>query len=655
MVTMASASSDSNSTSTLYSTGTSATSGTYFINDQDDMDAFVSYVNAGRNTAGVTFEISGTGNTYSVTSVIAAPTTVSSYSTNSPYISSGTGFRGIFDGGNNTISVTLSTFASGTGLFGYMAPGGKVQNLNVSGSVTVSGSHDAVGGVVGYNSGIIDNVTSTVAVTASSAYNVGGIAGFNDNYYMAGAVGTIRNSRNNGTVSGSSKVGGIAGENAGLITSCYNTAAISDPNSGKNGVGGIAGRNGNNNTAVETGVIQDCYNTANITCSNGKWVGGITGFLNSKSSCVNCYNTGSMYAVSYTDPISGNTEGTNTNCYYLSGITGVQGYDGSTVLSASELNGTATVGTTGQYIVAILNGTNSYWQQTAGSNPTLAGNDDRTATAATGVTGTTPTLETDGIILGGSSAQYTDLASAITEAESQDKTIYVAGTIDLPSGTYDGAYTVGSTAKKVLIKRSVTFTDILFTVNSGATVTLSNMTIDGNSGNGVVGSNLIRTYEGALAMTDTVTLQNSTINSNGGAIHVQGGTVESAATISNCSARNGGGAYVSGGSLTLTGGSISGCSNQTAGKASGVYVSTGTTFALNASSLTLGNVVYLESGAYITVAQAIPGNLTVESAVTDSDTVIAQGSSYTLTSTDLGHVTVTDCTVILSSNQIIIV
>lgn len=634
MVTTAFASSASDSTTTLYGSANDAESGTYVIYDQDDMDAFVSYVNAGRNTAGVTFVISGTGNTYNVTSVIAAPTTVSSYSTNSPYISSGVGFRGTFDGENNTINVTLNTSVSGTGLFGYLAPGGKVQNLNVSGSVTVSGSHDAIGGVVGYNSGIIDKVTSTVVVTANSAYNVGGIAGFNDNYYMAGAVGTIRNCCNNGTVSGSSKVGGIAGENAGLIASCYNMAAISDPNSGKNGVGGIAGRNGNNNTAVETGVIRDCYNAANITCSNGKWVGGITGFLNSKSSCVNCYDTGSLYAVSYTDPTSGNTEGPNTNCYYLSGISGVQGYDGSTALSASELNGNATVGTTGQYIVAILNGTNGYWTQTTGSNPTLAGNDDRTATAAAGVTGTTPTLETDGIILGGSSAQYTDLTSAITAATTNGKTIYVAGTIDLPSGTYDGAY---GTSSRVLIKRSVTFTDILFTVNAGATVSLDNLTIDGNSGNGVVGSNLIRTYGGSLAMANTVTLQNSTISSNGGAIHVQGGTVESAATISNCSARNGGGAYVSGGSLTLTGGSISGCS--AIEKGAGVYVKTGTTFTLNASSLTIGNVIYLESGAYITVAQAIPCNIAISmETITGYPTVAVGTSNYSLTTTDMGKI-----------------
>lgn len=640
MVTTAFASGATDSTSTLKAGSADATGGTYKIYDQTDMDAFVAYVNAGRNTAGVTFEIDGTGKTYNVTSVIAVPT-ISSYSTSSPYVSGGTGFRGVFDGKGNAINVTLSTSASGTGLFGYLAPGGKVQNLTVGGSVSVSGGRDAVGGVVGYNSGVIDKVTSTVTVTANSAYNVGGIAGFNDNYYMPGAVGTIRNCRNNGTVSGSSKVGGITGENAGLITSCYNTAAVTSPNSGKNGVGGIAGRNGNNNTAVENGRIQNCYNTANITCTPGKWVGGITGFLNALSTCVNSYDTGNISAVSYTDPISGNTEGTNTNCYYLNTVTVVEGFDGSTALTAPELNGTNTVGSTGEKIVTLLNDGGSSWQQTTGNNPTLTGTDTRVAGAATGVIpGPAPTPETDGYTLGGVSADYADLASALTAAKAADKPIYVTGTVDLPTGTYDGAYTVGATAKEVTIKRSVTFTGILFTVNVGAAVAMDNLTIDGNSSNSVVGSNLIRVYDGSLTMSGTVELKNSTINSNGGAIHVQGGTVTSAATISNCSARSGGGAYVSGGSLTLAGGSISGCSAQEQG--AGVYVSAGTTFALNASSLTIDNEIYLESGAYITVAQAIPGDLTVESAVTTGGTVIAQGTgSYTLTDTDMNHITLT--------------
>jgi hypothetical protein len=55
---------------------------------------------------------------------------------------------------------------------------------------------------------------------------------------------------------------------------------------------------------------------------------------------------------------------------------------------------------------------------------------------------------------------------------------------------------------------------------------------------------------------DTVQLKDSYINASGGALHVQGGTVSSAAAISNCYARNGGGVTASGGTFTMTGGSM---------------------------------------------------------------------------------------------------
>ncbi len=80
---------------------------------------------------------------------------------------------------------------------------------------------------MGYNSGIIDNVSSSVIVTANRAYNVGGIAGFNNGYYdsdgsySASAEAYILNSKNDGSVTGYHKVGGITGENSGTINSCH--------------------------------------------------------------------------------------------------------------------------------------------------------------------------------------------------------------------------------------------------------------------------------------------------------------------------------------------------------------------------------------------------------------------------------------------------
>jgi hypothetical protein len=252
------------SISTLLNNGvyTDATAGnTYTIANQTDMNTFVGYVNGGKLTQGVTFQLTGTGNTYDVTQVIAPATITEDSGTNSPKVESGAGFQGTFDGGSNTINVNLTGATSGMGLFGYLAPTGLVENLTVTGSVTnnATTAQDAIGGVVGYNSGTINHVTNKATVSATGCYNVGGIAGFNNAYYGTGAIGLITDCGNQATVTGFDKVGGITGENAGTIQFCYNDteATVRGTDASRSGVGGMTGRNGNNNTAVEVGIIRN--------------------------------------------------------------------------------------------------------------------------------------------------------------------------------------------------------------------------------------------------------------------------------------------------------------------------------------------------------------------------------------------------------------
>lgn len=231
-----------------------------------------------------------------------------------------TPFTGTFDGGGHTI--TWSGTKAGQNYFGVFGKStGTVTNVNTAGSLTITGSADYISPVVGYNAGTITKVTNSTDVSATSCYNVGGIAGFNDE-------GTISNCQNAGDVTSTSKTGGIVGENAGTVSSCANTGNITNPGSGKNGAGGIAGRNGNNNTATETGIIINCYNTGNISGSNGRWDGGITGFQNALSSVTNCYNIGSISGYSNKNAIVGNNEGTTNYAYALD--TSQSGNSGST-------------------------------------------------------------------------------------------------------------------------------------------------------------------------------------------------------------------------------------------------------------------------------------------------------------------------------------
>ena len=155
-------------------------------------------------------------------------------------------YSGTFNGNGHTISglyINNST-ADYQGLFGYVDQGGTVQNLSVSGTVNSS----YVGGVVGLNSGNVEN-----------CYNIGDVSG--------------------GDVSGnSSVVGGVVGYNNGSVTNCYNTGEVS----GKISVGGVVGYN-------NSGTVKNCYNTGNVS---GGSKGGVVGYnISSGTSAIveNCY------------------------------------------------------------------------------------------------------------------------------------------------------------------------------------------------------------------------------------------------------------------------------------------------------------------------------------------------------------------------------
>ena len=313
-------------TSWYNTTGTSFT-----LSDEADLAGLAQIVNGTGVTrdnfygktvnlsSGVVFDLNGHEWT-----PIGKATITSDASTNSPKYS-GTettastmqGFAGTFNGNGDSITELSATATqNGYGLFGYVTPAGTVKNFTVSGTLSGAG-YDAIGSAAGYNSGNVNKVTSNVTVNASTSYNVGGIVGFNDNYYTAGAVGVVQNSKNLAPVTGKSKTGGIVGENAGIVSSCSNaaTAPITSDGGGKDGTGGIVGRNGNNNTAVEAGSVKDCYNRAAVSDSNGRWVGGIVGFQNAKSTTDSCYNTGSLTAYKDSGAIVGKEEGTTTNYY----------------------------------------------------------------------------------------------------------------------------------------------------------------------------------------------------------------------------------------------------------------------------------------------------------------------------------------------------
>lgn len=208
-------------------------------------------------------------------------------------------FCGTFLGNGHTIfGLSISDAGSEQGLFRHLSQSAIVQDLKVSGTVSPTGSRNNAGGIAGYNSGIIRNCTFSGSVSGSN--RVGGIAGTN------AVCGIIEECRTTGSIYGSHFAGGIAGENNGVIRSCENTADINTTEQQNNidisditigtitgtesagtvtDIGGIAG--------TCTGTIRLCKNSGNVGYRHiGYNVGGIAGSLSGY--LTDCENSGAI-------------------------------------------------------------------------------------------------------------------------------------------------------------------------------------------------------------------------------------------------------------------------------------------------------------------------------------------------------------------------
>jgi filamentous hemagglutinin family protein len=89
---------------------------------------------------------------------------------------------------------------------------GTISNSYATGVVTDSGVGSFIGGLVGYNSNIIENSFTSGTLNTNSSY-VGGITGYN--------AGSINNSYSTSSISGWTALGGLVGDNAGTVTNSY--------------------------------------------------------------------------------------------------------------------------------------------------------------------------------------------------------------------------------------------------------------------------------------------------------------------------------------------------------------------------------------------------------------------------------------------------
>ena len=193
-------------------------------------------------------------------------------------------YDGTFDGAQHTISgiYCVSDTITEAGIFQNTIDNAIVENIGVLDSYYCLKKGYNVGGIVGFNSGIIRNCYNEGMV--SSLYNndnyLGGICGMNGG-------GTITGCYNKGKVSNAvrgTRAGGICGRSTNKILNCYNTGSVT----GGYMVGGICGSNASSTTS---GRIENCYNigTINTIINDNDYKRNIAVIENETAVVKNCY------------------------------------------------------------------------------------------------------------------------------------------------------------------------------------------------------------------------------------------------------------------------------------------------------------------------------------------------------------------------------
>ena len=174
-------------------------------------------------------------------------------------------FSSIFEGNNKTISNLRVNRpqSSNLGLFGVAGVDAEISNIGVL-NVNIRGDN-AIGGLVGDNLGIITN-----------SYTTGEVAfgwqrrrfGYNSGGLVGYNKGVVANSYSIIEISGRSSVGGLIGYNDGEITNSYAGGNVV----GRFQVGGLVGQNGNRGQIANSYAIGEVRGRGNI--------GGLVGYSN---------------------------------------------------------------------------------------------------------------------------------------------------------------------------------------------------------------------------------------------------------------------------------------------------------------------------------------------------------------------------------------
>jgi len=214
-------------------------------------------------------------------------------------------FNGTFDGQGYEIRDLFINRPgeNGTGLF-RAVEGGAIKNVGVV-NTRVTGGYMNVGGLAGFNAGNVSSCYCTGNVTGN--WSVGGLVGLN--------TGNVSNSYSSASVTGVTGgwfAGGLVGQNIeGTVSNSYSSGSVT----GDTFVGSLVGYN-------EKGIVSNSYSDASVTGEQG--VGGLVGG-NDGGTVRNSHSSGNVTGGDYVGGLVGhnwNYDAVVGSCYSSSSVTG---------------------------------------------------------------------------------------------------------------------------------------------------------------------------------------------------------------------------------------------------------------------------------------------------------------------------------------------
>ncbi len=208
---------------------------------------------------------------------LTADVDLSSYTNWQPIVN----FNSVFQGNGHTISnLRINRRINEVGLFKLIAATAKIDYVNLA-NVDVRGQ-DRVAGLVGVSGGKITN--SSVSGTIRGSFIVGGMVA------SATTSSRIINSFVDCDVAGIESVGGLIGQNAGLVENSHSVGMVTGQDLNKHKVGGLVG-------VLSFGSISNSYSAAAV--NSRQKAGGLVGSMPlGLSSITNSYAIGEILATS---------------------------------------------------------------------------------------------------------------------------------------------------------------------------------------------------------------------------------------------------------------------------------------------------------------------------------------------------------------------